>query len=318
MADSTLLAIQKKVRKLTHNMSPEQLTNTEINEYVNTFVLYDLPQELALDTLRTTFSFYTKENQDTYENSTTVGDPFYQFKDKYTAVYNPIFLDGYQMRLSQSEQEFYRLYPQLNDNIQVSTGNGVLTAFSGTLPKIPVLQSTIVFSAVDVTGNTSTLYDDGDGAIATNDGTGTIDYDTGAYTLVFNNAPANGEAVRVSYHSYKPSMPNAVLYFDNKFVLRPIPDKTYLVKIEVAVRPTELLATGQSPQLEQWWQYIAISASSTILFDRGDHEGVELLRPERERQEMLVLRRTLKNMAKLRSSTIYSSGFPNTGGYRYY
>jgi len=318
MADSTLLAIQEKVRKLTHSPDPNQLSDAQINEYVNTFLLYDLPQELALNTLKTNFQFYTKENQDTYENSTTIGDPFYQFKDKYTAIYGPIFVDGYQIRLSQSQQEFYRLYPQTSENIQVGTGDGLTTAFSGTLSKAPVLQNTVAFSAIDVTGATSTIYDDGTAVMSTNDGTGTINFDTGAYTLLFNNAPASGEVLNVSYYSYQPSRPNAILYFDNKFVLRPVPDKTYVVKLQVSVRPTELLSTGQSPELEQWWQMIAFGAAIKVYQDRMDPEGVELLMPEFKKQETLVLRRTLKNMMKERSSTIYTSGFPGVSGYRYY
>jgi hypothetical protein len=43
MADSTLGAIRTKVRRLTRSPNTAQITDNQIDEYVNTFILYDFP-----------------------------------------------------------------------------------------------------------------------------------------------------------------------------------------------------------------------------------------------------------------------------------
>lgn len=66
MANSTLAAIQTKVRRLTRTPSTAQLSVADLNEYINTFILYDFPEHLRLFDLRTTFTFTTQPFQDTY------------------------------------------------------------------------------------------------------------------------------------------------------------------------------------------------------------------------------------------------------------
>ena len=68
MADSTLTAIQQKVRRLTRSPSEAQLTTAQLNQYINTFVLYDFPEQIRLLNLRTTFSFYTEPYIDVVYN----------------------------------------------------------------------------------------------------------------------------------------------------------------------------------------------------------------------------------------------------------
>ena len=43
---STLAQIQTKVRRLTRSISEQQLSTTELNNYINTSVLYDFPEHL--------------------------------------------------------------------------------------------------------------------------------------------------------------------------------------------------------------------------------------------------------------------------------
>ena len=75
MASSTLQTIQNKVRKLTRSPSINQLTDATLNEYINTFIAYDLPQELRLFKLHKTFDFVLSPFQDTYDLSTLTVDP---------------------------------------------------------------------------------------------------------------------------------------------------------------------------------------------------------------------------------------------------
>jgi hypothetical protein len=76
--------------------------------------------------------------------------------------------------------------------------------------------------------------------------------------------------------------------------------------MEVDRQPTELLAANTSPDIEQWWQYIAYGAAKKILEDRMDMETVAKIAPEFKMQERLALRRTLVQNKSQRTPTIYT------------
>lgn len=88
-------------------------------------------------------------------------------------------------------------------NEKIGTGNGVLTAFSGSLHKLAVVKSSVsVVTTIDgpiaVSGT-----DDGNGAITgTGISAGTIDYETGDISLTFDDFVTNAVAVNVSYRYY--------------------------------------------------------------------------------------------------------------------
>jgi len=310
MANSTLDAIRTKVRRLTRSPSEAQISTGDIDEYINTFVLYDFPETLRLFSLRTTLTFYTSPYIDTYETSTTVGDPLYNFKNAYITVHEPVYVAGRQAFLSQSREQFYGIYPLTNSLQNVETGDGVTTLFAGTLTSVPVLRNNVVFSSIDLNGEKLAAYDDGDGTFD-GDGVGTIDYETGAWTMTFTTAPGNGETIQAQTIPYSASIPTAVLFYDNKFTMRPVPDRPYSVRIEVYKRPTELLLAGDSPELEQWWQYIAYGAAKKVFEDRSDMDSVQNIMPALKEQELLVLHRTIVMQSKERVATIYTEGLGN-------
>lgn len=316
MADSTLAAIRSKIRKLTRTPSTLLLTDAQINEYVNTFIQYDFPEQLRLFTLRRNFSFYTQPNVDQYE--TTAGaatDPLFNFKNVITTVHPPVYINGYQARFTLSQQQFYMIYPKLNNQFQIGTGDGVTTFFSATITPTTILQRSVVINGISATNNASDVFIDdpqngetGNLIVPNNPAFafGTINYLTGAMNINFVNAPAAGEPVNILYSAYTAARPDMILFFDNKFFIRPVPDQSYKVEMEVFIRPTELLAANQSPELEQWWQYISYGASKKIFEDRQDLESVQLIMPEFKQQERFVLRRTLVELANQRVATIYT------------
>lgn len=314
MADSTLTTIRTKVRRLTRSISETQLTTDQIDDYINTFVLYDFPENLRLFTLRTTLTFYTEPNVDTYETETSDStDPLYNFKNKYITVHDPIYIAGYPVLFSQDRTEFYGMYPLYN-TIQTtgSTGDAVTTNFSGTLSTTPILRNNVVFTSKTAANAGLELHDDGSG-ILSGDGTGTINYISGVFTLAFSTAPGSGEAINSQVVLYQAARPDSILYFENKLVVRPVPDQVYTVNMEVYIRPTELLVTSQSPDLEQWWQYIAYGASRKVFEDRMDLESIAMIEPEYRKQELLVGRRTIVQQASQRTATIYSDQNKNRG-----
>ena len=73
------------------------------------------------------------------------------------------------------------------------TANGVLNSFNGTLDYIPIRSGT-----VEITDGTQRLVDQGDGTLA-GDGTGTINYATGAYTITFAAPPEASIQIDATY-----------------------------------------------------------------------------------------------------------------------
>ena len=338
MADSTLTAIRTKVRRLTRSPSVNQISDADIDEYVNTFVLYDFPSHLRLFNLRKTFSFYTEPNIDTYSTNTiAANNPMFNFKNAIISSHDPIFIGGYKSWFSQSRESFFGRYPVVKQIAQIGTGDAAVTNFTGTLTNIPVLPKDLLFTSIDANGNavglvavplvdavTGVQTQNGNlystqGAIPTTPptvtlATNTINFVTGVYSLTFDTAPGSAKVVNVQSVPYASGRPTSVLYFDNTFTVRPVPDQQYDVKIESYVRPTELLAANQSPDLEQWWQYISYGASKKVLEDRVDMDTVQLLMPEFLKQEQLVLRTTLTQQGDDRAATIYSEQSGLSGG----
>jgi hypothetical protein len=312
MADSSYAAlsnIRTKVRRLTRSPSTNQISDTDIDSYINTFMLYDMPNEIKPDILNSTLTFYTEPNIDTYETNTAdVNHPLYNFKNKYVKILKPILVSGTQISLFQSEQAFYSYYPQDAVKINIDTGDGVTTNFTGTLSNIPILQNFVTANSIDTGGDPLIAYDDGEGSW---DGDvsvpGTITYLTGVYDITFDVAPANGEEIYIQAKSYNAAKPASVLFTKEKFIFRPVPDMVYRVDVNVYQRPTELALATDMPELAELSQYIAYGAAIKILQDRLDNDTVQLLAPEFDRQEALVMRRTYQQLSEQRTPTIFTS-----------
>jgi hypothetical protein len=363
---TTLQAIQTKVRRLTRSPSTAQLTDLDLQNYINTFVVYDFPEHLRTFNLRTTFAFYTNPYQDTYRtdeisfgdpvaNPTIVYNPLYNFQNKYISVHPPIYVAGYQTLYTQSREQFYGYYPNVNSIALTSNaGDGVTTSFTGVvnalqstpgnvIQNVGLVQGQVLFDSADsnlnglalvdvpvinaTTGNPTVdgnLYDPASAAYQAAllapptvvDVTNTINYATGVYTITFGTAPGSGIPINSQTNNQRLGMPQAMLYYGNTFVIRPVPDQPYRIDIEVYKRPTALLATSQSPELEEYWQYIAFSAAKKILEDRMDMDSVQLLLPALKEQERLIGRRTIVQYTNERVATIYTEQTsPTTGGF---
>lgn len=336
---SNLQTIRNKIRRLTRSLSPSQLSDSDIDSYVNTFVLYDFPEHLRLFNLRTTFTFFTEPYVDTYATSTDVNSPLYDFVNRYITVHPPIYIAGYSALYLESREQFFGIYPMLNSISSIGvTGDGITTTFSGVIntqqafippnltQTIVLLQNNVLFSSVATDNSGLALIDypvsNTIGALGL-PGTpqtipspyGQINYLTGAFTINFPSAPGAGNAINSQTVPQQPTLPQTMLFYDGKFTLRPVPDQAYRVQMEVYVRPTELLQANQSPELQEWWQYIAYGAAKKIFEDRMDLESVQMILPEFKKQETLILRRTIVEQTSQRVSTIYTQDTGAAGAY---
>lgn len=319
MALSTLVAIRDKVRKITRSPSAALLTDAQIDEYVNTVLQYDLPSQLRLFNLRTNLTFYTQPNVDVYETNTVVTtDPLYNFKNRYIAVHPPVFLAGIQGFYTQWRDEFYGYYPQTNTIADTQLrGDGTTGPFAGTLFATPVLQNNVVFTVLNAAGTAMILVDTPTtnvlGTLNIPNGTvpipgNTINYLTGAFTLNFPANTQTGAPIMSDTIPYQAGKPIAILYYEDKFTIRPVPDKVYTIQIEADIRPTELLSANQSPELEQWWQYIAMLSAKKVFEDKMDYDSINMLIVSIKEQEAMVLSRTLTQQVNSGTVTIYNQG----------
>lgn len=317
MASSTLSTIITKVRRITRSPSNQQLSDADITEYINTFIAYDFPEHLRLFNLRSTYTIYTKPYQELLTPNNIVNDPMFNFDNLYITVHNPVYIDGYQVRLSQDPNEFYSYNPQNRFDQTITTGDGVTLTYTGFLSQSPILRNYVTFSSIDANYNGMALQDVPFNAEFGNlvvpntpppvglDPNNNINYITTQYTITFPAAPGPMQNVNAHVFPFAPGRPTVMMYYDGQFTFRPIPDDVYPVQFEVYVRPTQLLQAGDTPQLEQWWQYIAYGAAKKVFEDRSDMDSVAKIMPEYKKQEALVLRSTIVQYTNDRVSTIY-------------
>jgi hypothetical protein len=296
--------------------------------------LYDFPEHLRLFSLRTTLTFYTQPGVDVYQTSTVPTDALYNFKNIYIAIHQPVYISGIPAAFTQWRDVFYGQWPQTNQVTNTlifgDGGTGPFTGVLNTFPQFPfgvgpnsgaILQNSMLFSALDSNGTAMILIDypvsNNIGALGQPNAEqtlpspfGQINYQTGEFTIVFPNNTLSGQSnpIWAEYIPYVPGKPISMLYYDNQFTLRPVPDKAYPVSVEADIRPTELLLTTDVPQIEQWWQFIAYGAALKIFQDRMDMDSANLIMPEYNKQMNLVNRTSLTQQANERTVTIYTTG----------
>src|SRR6266481_5664164 len=136
--------IVSKIRRITKSPSQNQITDDQILQYINTYYLYDFPQELRLKNMLSNFTFTTSPNQETYLLPT----------DSIITIEPPVYINGYQSYFTQSQENFYMLYPRLGlANNNLAFGNGTTGPYVFTFSNTPVLQNNVVVSAIDSTGS---------------------------------------------------------------------------------------------------------------------------------------------------------------------
>lgn len=341
---SNLADIRTKVRKITGRPSTTQISDADLDDYINTYYRFDFPQELKLESLRINWEFNVRPNIAVYDFP----------RNTYLDNMPPVFIAGYQSFMTQSRQNFFRVNPQLNFLQQsVATGNGTAGVYTGTCSSLPVMpgykpnppgaysDSTVAgndIAASDLKWNvlistsgtpdpTSgiapdvTLIDDGQGNLFDPSDTstdpagarGSINYITGALSFTFINTIPSGNAINIQYIPYTASRPQSVMFFEDQLIFWPVPDQAYTVSLEVFKYPSALSGDTTDPQLQEWWQLLAYGASEKIFADNADFENLTKFRPLLEEQLRKVLRRTLVQQSTERTSTIYTEQSNGSG-----
>lgn len=348
-ADSTLTAIKTKVRRLTASSSTSTLTDSNLEQYINTFYSQDFPYAIKLDQMRNVYTFFTEPYRDRYPLDVNYNQ----------GIREPVYFEGIQGYLYKDRQAFFNMWPRWPTKFNPINGDGVTTSFTFTLPG-PFLSKEVVLGGTDASGNPISVNDDGNGNLLLqvpnpvttippyyqplpstttspipgmhnqNNGNpglnwvgtqttpftnaiGTVNYVSGSFSINFPVAPATGTQITCWISQYQTGRPYTLLFWNNEFTVRPIPKLIHKVEVETYLTPVQFLNNTDNPIVNQWWQYISYGVAMEILRDRQDMEGVENLREGFMRQEALVLERQGVEEINQRNSTLYSSTVTSQG-----
>ena len=282
-----LADIRKKARQITGRFSSTQLTNQRLDEYINNYYVFSLPNELKLEREHTFYEF-----------NTTPLTRDYTFPSGYVNFEPPVWLDGYDLLFYQDPTVWYQENPLQIARYSVGTGDGA------TFNYIFSVNPSIVPGSAIITDNNETGVDDSSGAF-TGDVTGTIDYTTGDVDVTFTTQPASGEAIVFSWEPYTASRPTSVMLYNNVFRFSPTPDTVYRTRVKAYRLESELTSATETPRLEEWGPAIAYGAARQIVSDFGEQDKYAEITALYNEQLAYIMRRTHQNLLNDRARPMF-------------
>lgn len=284
-----LQGIRDNIRKMV-GMTVAQLPDVDVDQYINDYYLYKMPQELSTYKLYSWYEFNTIPNQDVYP-----------VNQDYVVVEPPAYCSGWPVTFYQDPTQFYSVFNQVKARQNLGQGNGG-TAYAFNMTYAPYVRGTVMISS-----GIESFNDDSLGILTSNlGGTGTINYLTGAVTLNFFAAVASTTTITAEGENYVAAQPSAILFYKQTFIIRPVPDIAYGMKIKILLRPTELIGANDEPQYREWYDLIGLGASLEIFKDRGDFDLLGQFSQLYEQEVLIAQRRTLIQMSNQRTPSRYS------------
>lgn len=280
------LAIANKIRDLTGTPYTTQMEQSELNTRINNYYVFTMPAELKVQIENNFLDFKTVPGQDVYS-----------FPGGFFTDSPGVYSDGYPCIFYEDPDIFYQDWPQQYAVENIGAGDGVTTGFSGTLQYPP-----LIIGSLFISDNSQVLQSLADGSFEVNgDGTGTINFTTGAYAINFTSAPPATETIYAKYIGYTGNRPSGCLFFENEFTLRPVPDSVYQMHMQGFIKPDSLEDDSDIPLQEEWGPLIAYGVSLEIFSDRGDLEAYNAHYPMLKRYETVALSRTIQQLGSQQS-----------------
>lgn len=351
-ADSTYAQIEKMVRRLTSSSSESSLPSAEIQRAVNVVYSQDFAYGVKIDQMRSVYTFYTQPYIDRYPLDVNydqgvrapmyvdgIQGSFYKDRQQFFAVW-PKFSTQFQPISGDGTTQLFTFTipgPFLRGEVTLggidSTGAAIIVSDDGNgnlQYRIPnaVVSVPSPNTSLPLTAPIPGMYNinTGNPGLSTVTNIGTVNYVTGTFSVDFSLAPggsvapASGTQMTLWVVQYTTGRPLSLLFWNNYFIIRPVPKLIHKVEIEVFLTPVQFLLSTDSPILNQWWQYLAYLAAQKILRERQDYDGVATLQEGLKYHEDLVLERQgveelfTPNPTVFNSVSTYSSGpWGNTG-----
>ena len=340
-ANSTLASIRSDVRKLTASPSESALTTTLIDQKINQYYSQKFPYSIKLDVLRSVYTIFTSPFVDRYPLDINqyqglrapvyfegIKGNFYkdrqQFFNRWTRFptqFFPIGGDGittsFQFVLGAplGAKEVVLGGVDINGSIlRITDDGGIYAAPYGnrkTIGNLLLLTTDTLGNAVPPIPPTSPIQTVNPPSInpilplnALN--VGTVNYVTGEFKLNLPVPLAAGSQLTAWVYQYQVGRPYELLFWNNEFTVRPIPNNVYKIEVEAYQAPTQFLSTTDNPTLNQWSRLIGIGAAVYILEDRQDMDGVQNLGEMYDREESIVLERQATEEIGQRNVTMFN------------
>lgn len=264
----TLSTIIGEFRDIAGVPDTTMLSDQQCADLINYYYQYVLPKELKIFWGYTNYQFFCQANVDQY-----------LAPQGFQTVNPSVYADGFPIEWYLDPDTFYQDYPQQENKQTIATGNGTINSFSANISAYPVLPRSLY-----VTDGTQVVQDNGTGGFSqvsplTSTGAvaGSINYLTGTITgLAFLSAPAANTNIVASSQTYMPNRPQGILFFKqsplldstvnslnavNMFVLRPVPDQVYLIKMQGIQVPPALINLTDVPFRPDLGPLIALGAA---------------------------------------------------------
>lgn len=334
----SLEQMQNTVRRMTGRYSPQQMPNSQLDNYINLAYTLHFPEQFKNLKLTKPYVFTTIPNVDTYPFPYQDGlltNPDGTNVPGNIQITPPVYCQGYLLRYYQDKTTFYNRWPKLTVNQQVNSGDGTSGPYSGTINSFPFLraqldafgnvtEAAVLISSQDNTGFNYVITDvpaanSNTGALVDNLGNivGRVEYLTGFYDFTVANSQIipDGDVINASVIPYQPSRPTDIIFYNQQITFRPVPADIYQVEFQISQQPTQLIADGDAPELDEWYLFICALAAELIYTDFPDPEGMATVQQTLDKQRLIAQRRTLRQMSSQRVQTIFSQPTRPLWGY---
>ncbi len=296
-----LTSIISKVRLTTGRPDASMMSDATIITYINNYYQYVLPKELKIFWGYTYYNFFTSTGNDVYipPNDITGFETF-----------NPtVYADGFPMVWYLSPDVFYQDYPIQENKMVMATGDGSLNVPNFTIPAFPIIPGSLYIStgiAAQTVYDTPAVPFTGIGSLIVPlvTSAGSVNYFTGAVTgltYISPNQPAVGANITESSQTYIPNRPQGILYFNNVFTVRPIPDNTYQIKMQGINVPKAFVLGSDIPFRADLGPLIAYGASLEIFADFNQTDQMQQIMPQYMRYKDISMQDTYEEYLYQRS-----------------
>jgi hypothetical protein len=267
-------AILSEFRSITGIPDASMYSDAQCATLINYYYQFVLPKELKIFWGYTNYQFYTQANLDQY-----------MAPANFQTLNPDVYVDGFPVEWYTDPDTFYQDYPQQENKQQITNGNGSTNNFSANISAYPILARSLY-----VTDGTQVIQDvpnspfNGSGTFTqvapagtTGAVAGTVNYTLGTVAnFGFTMPPAANTSIVATSQTYFANRPQGILFFPQTplldatqyqnnavqmFVLRPVPDQVYVVKMQGIQVPQPFLNYTDVPFRQDLGPLIALGAA---------------------------------------------------------
>lgn len=289
------------------------LPDSTLLYYLNIEWTINVPQSFTHFGLKTINTFMT-----------TKGQPVYPFPIGVELNFDGlVYCDGLPINLQQDPNQFQNVYGNMRSNYTPIYGNGTIGAYTCALQSFPMLPGytdalgllhpNVILTTTSTTGTELEVYDNGIGSMIGN-GSGTVNYQTGVISnLIFSLPVLDGAPIYANNSYYAQGRPYAVLFYQNAFSFRPVPDRPYCIQYDCYAIPQPFTETTTTLPLPSYFTLLAQGTALQVAHMIGDQSQVLKIKSAYDQSKIYIQNITTRQRANLRPST----QFFNPSGYGY-